>query len=329
MPCRARFTPSSAPERRTSISTVAGLTVRPAREADLAELQRIVNLAFAAQFGLPSPEAFGDRMSIAPRWRADAQSVLAAEIDGRLVGSNVVTAWGRLGWFGPLTVHPEFWNRGIAQALLAPTMQRFVDLGTTVEALYTLPSSPKHIALYQRYGYWPRRLTAMLARPPEAVAARSVGFASLDAAARSAALHGMRTLCARLLEGFDVTAEVIAVAAQGLGETLVLTAPDGAVQRLRDRPPRSRQRSRKQGSLSVKFGAAADAPAFRALLDAILAYGAAVGVERVVVAINTAREGAYRAALERGFRVTTFGVAMVRGGAAYDDPGAWVIEDHR
>ena len=68
------------------------------------------------------------------------------------------------GWFGPLTVRPELWNRGIARALLDATMERFAARRTTTEALYTFASSPKHLALYQRYGFWPRRLTATLAR---------------------------------------------------------------------------------------------------------------------------------------------------------------------
>lgn len=299
-----------------------------ARENELAELQHIVRVAFATQFGLPSPEAFGDRMSIEPRWRADPHSVLAAELDGRLVGSNVVTTWGTFGWFGPLTVLPDFWNRGVAQALLAPTMERFAERGTTVEALFTLPSSAKHIALYQRYGFWPRRLTAMLARPPEAGPAEFVRFSALDAAARTAALRAMQNVCTRLFDGLDVTAEVTALAAQGLGDTLVLTAPGGAVRAFAICHHGAGSEAGSKDA-SVKFAAAVDEAAFGALLDAVLAYGAAMGVERVVAGINTAREGAYRGALERGFRIAMLGVAMVRGGAAYDRPEAWVIEDHR
>ena len=288
-----------------------------------------MRVAFATQFGLPSPEAFGDRMSIAPRWRADARSVIAAELDGRLVGSNVVTTWGRFGWFGPLTILPDVWNRGVAQALMEPTMRHFVERGTTAEALFTLPSSPKHLALYQRYGFWPRRLTAMLARPPDAaVPVAFVRFSALAAAERAAALAGMRALCGRLFEGLDVTLEVEALAAQQLGETLIVDGPDGAIGGFAVCHQGAGSEAGSKDA-SVKFGAAVDEASFRRLLDAVLAYGAQAGVERVVVGINTAREAAYRAALERGFRIAMLGVAMVRGGAAYDDPGAWVIEDHR
>ena len=288
-----------------------------------------MRVAFATQFGLPSPDAFGDRMLVAPRWRADPSSVLAAELDGRLLGSNIVTTWGRVGWFGPLTVLPEFWNHGVAQALLAPTMERFAERATVVETLFTLPSSAKHIALYQRYGFWPRRLTAMFARAPEAGTAVAFRrFSELEAAGRQAALAGVGAICARYFDGLDVTAEIAAVETQRLGETLLVGAPGEALRGFAICHHGARSEAGSKDA-SVKFGAAADAASFRELLDAVLAYGSAVGAERVVAGINSAREGAYRAALERGFRISMLGVAMVRGGDAYDGPGAWVIEDHR
>jgi N-acetylglutamate synthase-like GNAT family acetyltransferase len=44
-------------------------------------------------------------------------------VDGELAGSIFVTNWGSVGFFGPLTVHPDYQARGIAQVLLARTMQ--------------------------------------------------------------------------------------------------------------------------------------------------------------------------------------------------------------
>lgn len=301
--------------------------IRIAREDDLAELHHIFALAFSTQFDRPI-EMFGDRKLIETRWRTDPASVLVAEVDGRLVGSNVATVWGRFGWFGPLTVHPEYWNRGIAQALMVPTMQRFADRRTTTEALYTLPSSPKHIALYQRYGFWPRRLTASLARPPEAAGSTGfVAFSALDADAQRAALDEIRSLCARIFDGLDPTAEVVAVAKQRLGDTLIVRGPEDAVAAFAICHYGAGSEAGSK-DLSVKFGAAAGGASYQPLLDAVLSHGAGVNAERVVLAVNAAREGAYRAALDRGFRIAMLGVAMVRGNVA-DDPGAWLIEDFR
>lgn len=305
------------------------LRVRRAGADDVPELEQIVRAAFAAQFNLPSPAAFGDRALLAPRRAADPASVFAAELDGRLVGCVSVSIWGTLGWFGPLAVHPDYWNRKIGQALLVPVLERFSASGTRAQVLFTLPGSPKHVALYQRYGFWPRRLTAILARP--AAPAPDVGygrFSTLGAAERTAALRDARRLTGGLFAGLDVSLEMSAVVEQGLGETLLLTAPRGGVRGFAVVHAGAGSEAG-SGVANVKFGAAADAAAFGALLDAASDYAAERGVARVVASVNTAREGAYAAALGRGFTIAMLGVAMVRGGAVYDVPGAWVIEDHR
>jgi len=302
-------------------------SVRLAREDDLADLHHIFALAFSTHLGRPI-ESYGDRRLIETRWRTDPQSVLVAELDGRIVGSNVVTVWGRFGWFGPLTVHPDFWNRGIAQALMIPTMQRFADCGTITERLFTFASSPKHIALYQRYGFWPRRLTASLARPPDAaVEADFDAFSTLGMPAQATLLDGIQALCADIIDGLDPAAEVVAVAEQRLGETLVLRAAGGGVDAFAVCHHGAGSEAGSK-NMSVKFGAATGAAAYERLLDAILAYGAAAGAEAVNMAVNAAREGAYRATLQRGFRIGMLGVAMVRGDAG-DDYGAWLTEDYR
>ena len=303
------------------------MIVRFAREDELPELHHIFALAFSTHFGRPI-EMFGDRKLIEPRWRTDPESVLVAELDGRLVGSNVATIWGRFGWFGPLSVHPEYWNRGIAQALMVPTMQRFAEHATTTQALYTFPSSPKHIALYQRYGFWPRRLTASLSQAPETVeSAEFSGYSTLGTGDQATALADIRSLCAPIFTGVDPTAEVAAIAKQRLGETLIVRGSGGAVAAFAIAHHGAGSEAGSK-DVAVKFGAAAGGEAYRRLLDAVLSYGAEVNAERVSVAVNAAREDAYRATLERGFCIGMLGVAMVRGDVA-DDPGAWLIEDYR
>jgi predicted N-acetyltransferase YhbS len=302
--------------------------IRRAREDDLPALERIVRVAFATHLGLPTPEAFGDRALVTPRWRADPASVLVAEIDGEPVGSNVATVWGTFGWFGPLTVLPAYWNRGVAQALLRPTMERFAAAGTRTEALFTFAASPKHVALYQRYDFWPRRLTAFMTRvPAPAPRSAAVRLSTLTGSERARALAGIACIADGLYRGLDVSREIDAVADQGIGETLVVRdegTPTGFA--ICHRGLGSEAGS---AACSVKFGAATSEAAFATLLDAVSDYAAAVGAERVVIGINTARERAYRAALAAGFSIFMLGVAMVRGGDAYDGSDALVIEDHR
>src|SRR5688572_7867862 len=145
--------------------TTADVRIRPLEEADLGEADRIMRLAFGTFLGLPDPGSFmGDADYVRTRWAADPTCALAAEADGRLVGTNFVTRWGSVGFFGPLTVDPSLWDQGVARALLDATMPIFDGWGVTHAGLFTFPGSPKHVALYQSYGFLPRFLTPVLAK---------------------------------------------------------------------------------------------------------------------------------------------------------------------
>ena len=82
-----------------------------------------------------------------------------------MVGTNFATRWGSVGFFGPLTIRPDLWDRGIAQQLLRPTMDLFEKWGVRHAGLFTFASSPKHVNLYQKFGFWPRYLTALMEIP--------------------------------------------------------------------------------------------------------------------------------------------------------------------
>src|SRR5271168_3962562 len=139
------------------------------KRSELEEAGRIVRLAFGAFLGLPNTLDFmGDRDLMTPRWRSTHVKVIAARDGDRLIGTNVATRWGSFGFFGPLTVLPEYWDRGVAQRLLEATMVIFERWGLRHTGLYTFASSAKHVALYQKFGYWPRYLTAIMAGPSEA-----------------------------------------------------------------------------------------------------------------------------------------------------------------
>ena len=98
------------------------LIVRPCRDDDLAEADRIFRLAFGTFLGLPDPLAFAGDDRLRPR-------PLAARARGRLRRGarwharrlELHRRWGRVGFFGPLSVRPDLWDRGIAQRLLEPS----------------------------------------------------------------------------------------------------------------------------------------------------------------------------------------------------------------
>src|SRR5262245_57837999 len=95
------------------------VSVRPMREADLREARRIFHLRYGTFIGLPDPMQFiTDRDLIRGRYVTNAEGALAAEIEGEFAGSNFVTNWGSVAFFGPLTIRPDLWERGVAKKLM-------------------------------------------------------------------------------------------------------------------------------------------------------------------------------------------------------------------
>jgi GNAT superfamily N-acetyltransferase len=135
-------------------------------EKDLPEAERIFRLAFGTFVGATDPDVFwSDRDYVYARHRAPHVAALGAAIDGILVGSNFATKWGSVGFFGPITVRPDLHDRGIARALLAKTIEQFDAWGTQHTGLFTFAQSAKHVGLYQKYGFYPRFLTALMTTP--------------------------------------------------------------------------------------------------------------------------------------------------------------------
>lgn len=315
------------------------VTVRPMEEGDLGEADRIMRLAFGTFLGLPDPLAFmGDADYVRTRWAADPTCALAAEVDGRLVGTNFVTPWGSVGFFGPLTVDPTLWDQGVARALLDETMPFFDRWGVTHAGLFTFPQSPKHLSLYQSYGFQPRFLTPVLAKPLSATGPAGKSEGGRWGTVRDAAdVEVLVAACARVTDatyaGLDVTREIEAVVTQKLGDTVVVLDDAGGADAFAvcHIGPGSEGGT---GTCFVKFGAALPGPGadarFGRLLAACEAFAVEQGAQAVVAGVNTSRRSAHQALLDRGYKPQMVGVTMHKPDeSAYHDPSAWVIDDWR
>jgi predicted N-acetyltransferase YhbS len=289
-------------------------TIRPLRESDFPEADRIFRLAFGTFIGLPDPLSFaGDADWTRTRFVADPAAAFAAEVDGRLAGSNFATTWGSVGFFGPLSVRPDLWNAGVAKHLLAPTVELLAARGCTLQGLFTFAQSAKHVGLYQRFDFWPRHLAAVMARPSTG-AARATGW-TLFSDAGDAALPKIRSLTDAVYEGFDPTSELRSVRTQRLGDTVLLHAEDRIVGlAVCHCGARSEAGG---GACYVKVGAVAPGAGagerFERLLDACAAFAVSRGLGSVVAGVDTAQRDAYRRMTARGYRTVIQGVVMVRG----------------
>lgn len=322
-------------QSKSEAATSPDITVRPLRESDLPAADRIMRLAFGTFIGLPEPSAFmGDANYVRTRWLADPDAAFAAEVGGQLVGSNFATDWGSVGFFGPLTIRPDLWDRGVGKRLMEPIMELFSKWGTRHAGLFTFAHSQKHVGLYQRFGFWPRFLTAIMSKPIEGAQSTALwtGFSEVPAGEREEVLSACDELTDAVYEGLNVGREIRAVAAQGLGETILLW-DDGRLLGLAvcHSGPGTEAGT---GTCYIKFGATRPGPAveqdFGRLLDACEAWASSRNASRLVAGVNTARHEAYRRMLARGFRADLLGVAMSRPNeAGYNRPGVYLIDDWR
>jgi GNAT superfamily N-acetyltransferase len=311
------------------------ISIRPLQKSDLASADRIMRLAFGTFMGLPDPTSFmGDASYVRTRWLADPTAAFGAEVGGELVGSNFATNWGSIGFFGPLTIRPDLWDRGVGKRLMEPIMECFAQWETKLAGLLTFAHSQKHVGMYQKFGFWPRFLTALMAKPIEKTARCSAWsrFSEIPEEQREDFLAACRKMTDAIYAGLDVRREIRAVADQSLGETVLL----GDAAKLIGFAvchcgPGSEAGS---GTCYIKFGAVRPEhnaeQVFDHLLDACEEMAAARGLSRLLAGVNTARHEAYCRMMARGFRTDRQGIVMQRPNEpGYNRTSVYLIDDWR
>jgi predicted N-acetyltransferase YhbS len=305
------------------------IEVRPLAEGDLSAADRIFRLAFGKEFGVPDPLTFrGDSELVRPRWRSQPQGALGAYRDGELVGSSFAARWGSFGVLGPISVDPRVQGAGIGKALLEPTLALFAGWHAHQAGLFTFAQSAKHVALYQRFGFWPQQLTVVMAKAP------SPGPmpAGCMLYREPSALSECRALVDEIFAGLDASAEIRAVADQGLGETLLLREGNRlaafAICHL------GKGSEGGSGTAFIKFAAVRPGPNAPAMFERLVSACEALATERaaarLVVGVNTARREAYRLLLSAGFRGFLHGIAMQRPDApGFNRAEVFVLDDWR
>ena len=315
------------PTRGSSVS------IRPMRDADVDAADLVMRLAFGTFWGLAEPHlAFGDAQLMRTRFRANPDSGFIAERDDEIVGAVLATRWGSCASMGPLVVRPDLWDQRIAHQLLEPVHDLIDEWDASLAGLFTFAHSPKHVGLYQQFGYWPQHLNAIVTResapapPREDVSL----FGALSSSERTRLLADAAALTSRVHDGLDLTSEVTAVTDLGVGDTVLLRR-DGELVGLAVCYNGAGESV--SSSCLVKFAALApggDESDFDALLAGVEALAADAGVATVAAGVSTSRRRAYRALAARGYRASTLGVRMHRPdqvGYCRDDD--FVIDDLR
>ena len=311
--------------------------IRSLKEAELGEADRVARLSFGTFLGLADPMSFfGDADYIRTRFRADPSLSLAAEEDGDFVGSNFIANWGSVGVFGPLTVHPDFWDKGIAKHLLDKTMEIFERLKTKHIGIFTFSNSPKHVHLYQKYDFWPRFLTAVMSKTIKSEYAMKDGqemiswtkYSDMQKERPSEILNNCYSLTDSIYDGLDLKVEIQSVANQKLGDTILLT--DNKSNKLLGLAICHCGPNTEAGSNTcyVKFGSVtasedrSKSANFNELIECCEIFAASQGLSKLAAGVNIGNFHAYRKLLSKGFRTEFQGVMMTEN----NDPG-YPIED--
>jgi GNAT superfamily N-acetyltransferase len=313
----------------------AGVIVQALSEKDLSEAKRIFHVAFGTFLGLPNPMEFcADRDYVRTRYVANPSAAFGVEVDGELVGSNFVANWGSVGFFGPLTIRPDYWDRGIAKRLLEPTMEIFDKWRTKHAGLFTFAHSPKHVGLYQRFGFLPRFLTVIMSaevRSTENIRGW-MRYSELGESERTEYLRAAAELTNAIYDGLDVGSEIRAIAAQELGDTVLLSDSSGLAGFALCHCGADTEAG--NDICYIKFAATRPgknaARLFDRLLDACESFAASRHLKRIEAGVNLARQKAYRRMLARGFRTVFQGITMHRPNEpGYSRSGVYVIDDWR
>ena len=311
------------------------IVIRPLHEADLTAADHVMRVAFGTLWGVPEPSTtFGDASWVRNRWRADPSAAFAAELEGEVVGSAFATRWGSFGFVGPITVRPDVWDRGIGRRLTESLVGLLSQWEVRLAGLFTGPQSPKHLGLYQKFGFWPRYLTAILSKPVQSVhpALPWELYSHLSENEQQARLRDCNRIADSLFDGLDLTAEIHAIAAQNLGD-IVLLREDADLVAFAACHQGARTEAG-SGTCYVKFAAArpgdSTARHFEALLGACESFAAQKDARRLVAGVNTARQEAYARMLQGGFRTDVLGVAMHRPNEpGFSRKGVYVLDDWR
>jgi hypothetical protein len=109
------------------------------------------------------------------------------------------------------------------------TVALFDRWGTIHAGLFTFAHSPKHHGPYQKFGFWPRFLTPIMAKPVsgEPTRAPAIRYTEFPPAEQEQAVTACRELATTAYDGLDLEREIRTVQSQSLGEVVLVDDASG------------------------------------------------------------------------------------------------------
>ena len=213
--------------------------IRRVRKGDLSKVRDVFEQSFGdfleRQLGTRPRQAFNGAQYVHHRWLMEPWGCFVAEEDNaKIVGAALAVTWGTVGLLGPVAVLTHYHNQGIAQQLIRAVQEFFDENKATLHGVVTYPHSAKHLALFHKFGYRPKSLTAIMSRALDRPATRGVlpkppkglltvrRFSTLEETKKKAALGRFHRITNAVCRGMDLSKEVEIVDGLALGDTLLL-----------------------------------------------------------------------------------------------------------
>jgi hypothetical protein len=231
--------------------------------------------------------------------------------------------------------------------------------------LFTFAQSTKHIALYQKFGFWPRFLTMIMSKPVWPVEEEQQQrkttnnssttssfywsrFSEIPKHKQEQTLDKCRLLTNSVYDGLDLKHEIVTVSDQNLGDTILLYSNNNYGNN--NTTNREDDDNNSLVGLAVcHCGAGSEAGSdvcyikfgivlsddnsqqnFKNLLNATSLLAKNRQLSRIVAGVNTERSEAYNYMVAYGFRSDMQGIAMHRPNeSGYNRSDVYLIDDWR
>ncbi len=329
----------------------AKIQVRRVRKGDLGKSRDVLEQTFSdfleRQLGTRPRQPFGGAQYVHHRWLMEPWGCFVAEEEGsKIVGVALGATWGVLGLVGPVAVLPNHQNQNIGQQLIQAVLGFFDENKATLYGAVTYPASPKHLALYHKFGFRPKSLTAIMSRAIERRDIRLPGgrptpprggptarrFSALEEVKKKAALARFHRMTNAACRGMDNAKEVEIVDGLALGDTLLLERGRDVVGFAVCHTPGVSEAP--AGALYVKFlivDPAQKRPEYlEHFVGALEDLASELGLTRVILPVYSRYWLAYSTLIKCGYAIDFTMIRMQRGKQEdYEDPTHLVLDDWR
>jgi predicted N-acetyltransferase YhbS len=323
--------------------------IRRVRKGDLAKVKDVLEQSFGdlleRQLGTRPRQAFNGAQYVHHRWLMEPWGCFVAEEDNaKIVGAVLAVTWGTLGLLGPVAVLTHYHNQTIAQQLIRAAQEFFEENKASLHGLVTYPHSAKHLALFHKFGYKPKSLTAIMSRALDRSGARPIlprppkgaltvrRYSGLEETKKKAALGRFHRITNAIYRGMDLAKEVEIVDGLALGDTLLLERGADLVGFAVYHTPGVSEAP--SGALYVKYLAIdprhRKAEHLEQFVTSIEDLAHEQGLPRVILPVHLRYWLAYSTLVKCGYQVDLTMVRMQKGKPEdYEDPANLVLDDWR